>query len=396
MKRPFLGKNAIETLWTEQLRKLCPPASLPSEICKGDLKADLGLDSLDIFELAGHFHSVFHLIDPSTQYYLLQYRRAEEWIDCIWQAANEWDRPISFFTSGSTGVPEICPHHKTNLIEEISCWVDILHVQGDIWSFVSPQHIYGFLFSILLAEHHDLHCIDARETGLPGLLSNAKKGDWVIGFPDLYRQWERQEIPHELHLISSSAPLKKELATHWTDQGCTIYSIYGCSEVGGIGYRRAPQSFFQLLPYWTHKGGHLIRSGENGAHLFSPKDHLFWQAADRFVLGERKDQAVQVGGINVFPKQIAERMAALPSVQACWVRKMHPSEGVRLKCWVIPNPNVPEADWPVLRQELFQWIENELSPPERPRSLTLSSKVPKNDLGKETDWITSIASGLYS
>lgn len=122
----FLSKEAIYTLWHEKLLQLAPRLAGENgshqKLIEGDLKLDLGLDSLEIFELAAYFHSVFHLMSGPLSQYLLQYQRVEEWLEVIEEGANDWTRPMTFFTSGSTGNPKPFVHQKKYLIQEMEAW----------------------------------------------------------------------------------------------------------------------------------------------------------------------------------------------------------------------------------------------------------------------------------
>ncbi|MEO0583861.1 MAG: AMP-binding protein, partial [Bacteroidota bacterium] len=349
----FLSREAIHTLWQEKLYQLAPRLAVEKEhhqgLRKGDLKLDLGLDSLEIFELAAYFHSVFHLMSGPLSQYLLQYPRAEDWLDVIEEGANDWTRPMTFFTSGSTGRPKPCVHQKKHLLQEIEAWNLILQPKGCFWRAVSPLHMYGFLFTVLLPSHIGIGVLDMRKVHIRQVFSLAKPSDWIIGFPLLYRRWmhEALSLPSGLEILSSTSPLSREIASYMGTFGLGITEIYGSTETAGIGHRVYPETSFRLLPYWQRKGDQLIRShpSQGVSAPYNLMDKCQWGADDRFVIMSRRDQAVQIGGINVFPDQVAKQMRGIEGVANCWVRKMKPSEGERLKCWVlIEDPQASASD----------------------------------------------------
>jgi acyl-coenzyme A synthetase/AMP-(fatty) acid ligase len=115
-----------------------------------------------------------------------------------------------------------------------------------------------------------------------------------------------------------------------------------------------------------------------------PQDSLAWQGADRFTLGPRRDAAVQVGGINVFPERVRQLLLEHPLVEDAAVRLMRPDEGLRLKAFVAPGHGAGPADEFV--RELRTWIDARLAAPERPKAITLGARVPRGALGKPADW----------
>ncbi|MEL6132433.1 MAG: AMP-binding protein [Bacteroidota bacterium] len=386
----FLPKEAIHLLWQEKLMQLAPRleihASDAHRWLKGDLKDDLGLDSLEVFELAAYFHSVFHLMSGPISQYLLQYRRAEEWLDAIEEGANDWNRPMTFFTSGSTGTPKGCNHDKKYLMQEIEAWNHLLQPKGTFWRAVSPLHMYGFIFSVLLPYHIGSGVLDIRRVHIKQIHSLAKETDWVIGFPLFFQSWIRAgvQFPQKLHAISSTAPLPPILDHQMTDSGLKVMEIYGSSETGGVGYRVSPEKDFCLLPHWVRAEGEIVRYHPQRKPLYYPlSDQVAWEDRRFTVLG-RKDHAVQVGGINVFPDQIARQIEKLEGVGKCWVRKMRSGEGERLKCWIVPEPSQTQAS--VLKKTCYQWIENHLPVAERPRHIIVSTQPPLDAMGKSRDW----------
>lgn len=390
--RNFLSAEAINSLWISKLLSLAPRLRhrlQTREAClSGHLQIELGLDSLELFELAAFFHGMFHLMGGENPRSLLQDQTAEEWLEAIFASANDWDKGITFYTSGSTGPPKACLHDKGALIQEIETWQALFKPKANILRHVPPYHIYGFLFGLLLPDQLGLPFLDCTDQDPQQVNGPTSKMDWVIGFPELYDTWVRSHVslPQGLTAICSTGPLKSEVAVALHRQGVRLIEIYGSSESAGIGFRQFPQTAYLLLPYWQHKNGLLIR---HHAHMPSkidilPMDQIAWQDHNSFHLKGRIDQAIQIGGNNVFPDQIARRIASIPGVQACWVRKMIPSEGNRLTCWIVPD--LPQEAWAALEDRCYRWIEAHLSVSERPKHLRLSASPPLNSLGKVKAW----------
>jgi 4-coumarate--CoA ligase (photoactive yellow protein activation family) len=386
-----LSYASLESYVRSQLCRICPrfgtDPRLPAQGIQGHWKDDWGLDSLELMELAGFFHGQFQLFNGPVTGYLLQYDRVEEWVYQLELAVQNPDLPFLFHTSGSTGQPKPCFHSKASVWQELAFLQETFAPLSRCWSLVPDHHIYGFLFSVALPDQLGASRADARSLPLPALLSQIQAGDLVIGHPLWWKQWAQLGIswPAGWRGVNSTGPLDAETKAYFRQQPGTLWEVYGSTETGGIALRTQQQEHFQLFPHWRREAAGLARwLPENENWQPNPiMDQLSWKGESSFVLTGRTDQAVQVGGINVFPMQIAQRLAVLPGVQQAWVRLMQPQEGQRLKAWIQPEDGVGEAH---LRSQLLAWIERELSVPERPRHLTFSPLPPVNELGKAQDW----------
>jgi long-chain acyl-CoA synthetase len=105
---------------------------------------------------------------------------------------------------------------------------------------------------------------------------------------------------------------------------------------------------------------------------------------------------VQIGGINVSPHRVRDTLLQHPGVQDVAVRLMHQTSSTRdhtdnqlpasnrLKAFVVPKAYV--TDVPTLETELLAWAQQRLSSAEQPRHYRYGSTLPKNEMGKLTDW----------
>ena len=113
------------------------------------------------------------------------------------------------------------------------------------------------------------------------------------------------------------------------------------------------------------------------------QDRLSWPEARQFHVGGRHDDAVQVGGTNVFPSRVRQVLLDHPQVLDAAVRLMSPGEGTRLKAFIVPQPG---ADVDALRAELWAWSEARLSAAARPKAYRFDAQLPRNAMGKLADW----------
>ena len=112
-------------------------------------------------------------------------------------------------------------------------------------------------------------------------------------------------------------------------------------------------------------------------------DRAEWDAAGGLRMLGRKDRAVQVGGINVFPAQVAARLAAHPLVAEATVRLDTDLPEPRLKAFVTLRGRKAHA--PAARA-LEAWCRDNFPAPERPVLIEIGQALPRNAMGKMTDW----------
>jgi len=393
---PLLSPGAVERV----LRSLLPAelssagrrvsglegASWPSTLSFGP--DGLGLDSLELLGTASAVNRLFHLHETGIEDYLLARASLDGWVEVVRAGLAEGISAASFLTSGSTGTPKACTHKAAILAAEIAEWAALLRGRERVVQLVPAHHVYGFLWTVLLPEALGLPVLDARAMA-PGRLARALgPGDLLIGFPGglLAMLSSMHELPAGLVVTSSTAPLPE--ATHYAlrAQGASrVLEIYGSSETAGIGWREAPQAPFRLLA--------RFRPGQDGdeasvvecatGEAVALPDRVRFEADGRLVLEGRKDQAVQVGGINVRPSLVAERIGSHPLVSACAVRLDTSLAEPRLKAFVVPaEGHAPET----VIEPLEAWCRANLPTPERPVRIDAGLALPRNEIGKAADW----------
>ncbi|WP_006788558.1 AMP-binding protein [Thiorhodospira sibirica] len=356
------------------------------------LSTSMRADSLERLALAMRVADVFHLRDSGLEDYLLRFKTLGEWVDLIWQVRQQGSRRLTFFTSGSSGQPKACAHAWPNLVAEVEyCAHLFAQTLGQpiqrILALVPCHHIYGCLFSVILADWLQKPVLRAQAALSEVHARRLEAGDLIVAFPFLWKQLARQAQPFPGGVLglTSTGPCDAQVIYQLRQQGlAAMVELYGASETGGIGVRTDPRQPFGLLPRWQAVDGDTLMESASGEQ-YPLNDTLSWQDARHFTLGGRLDQAVAVGGINVFPQRIAEKLAALPGVREARVRLMHPQEGDRLKAFILPEPAYAD-DPEQLIQSLHEWCYEHLSAPERPRVFTLGSHLPTNALGKDSDW----------
>lgn len=339
----------------------------------------LGADSLARLTLAGAVNEMFHLHAAGVEDLLLARRRFGGWIDVVRRGLAAGVRRIGFRSSGSTGAPVLYRHDMDVLMAEAAGHAARLR-PGRVLSAVPAHHIYGFVWSVLVPLAAGCPVADIRG-GLPDDL-NAR--DVIVSFPD---HWDyiaktRPVLPAAIG-VTSTAPMPAGLAAGLLARGLGgLVEIYGSTETGGIARREAPDESFRLLPVWRFaeaRDGDVRIEAADGRGCALP-DIVAMTGPDAFTLRGRRDGAVQVGGINVYPGRVAAALERHPGVAAARVR---PGAG-RLKALIVPAD--PAGDGAGLRRELRAWMARELTVPERPGALTIAAALPTGAMGKDADW----------
>jgi len=357
------------------------------------LQHDLGMDSLEFLHVAGVLAGALQMQHSGVEDYLLARRTLGDWVDIAATALEHRDRDLLFATSGSSGQPKRCLHAVDALEQEAQALAALFPGRRRLLVAVPSHHIYGFLFSHLLPRHLGLEpgqvtCIRAR---LPSQLAHfAQPGDLVIGHPQFWQAATalRPAFAADIVGVSSTAPCPDAVAEGATASGlAALFQVYGSSETGGLGWRASHCEDYQLMPYLARAADGeraLVRTLPDGrTERLQAQDELAWSEARRFAVGARRDGAVQVGGVNVFPERVREVLLAHPEVADAAVRLMRADEGGRLKAFVVPRAGIDGAD---LVRRLRPWSDSRLAAPERPKALTAGPQLPRNAMGKLADW----------
>ncbi len=383
---------------------------------------DLGVDSLELMSLGTALVEALHLQRGGIDQQLLARPCVGDWIasartvlEACLRAGADVDAPaLTFRTSGSNGSPKRCTHALATLEQEVAALAPLVSGRRRILSAVPSHHIYGFLFTVMLpwwlaspvsagaagrrgrqapdasvAWRVPVEVVDVRQAGPAALAGVARAGDLVVAHPGWWEAAARVTPAFDADIVgvTSTAPCPDALAETLAAAGIRLLQVYGSSETAGVGWRDRAGAPFTLLPHWARADdpGSLARALPDGTMRHYPlQDRLDWTDAAHFLPAGRIDDAVQVGGINVFPAYVADVLALHPHVREAAVRLMRPDEGRRLKAFVVAQPG---ADFDRLRAELPGWIAERLTAPERPVAWTFGPRLPRQPSGKPADWI---------
>lgn len=355
---------------------------------------DLGADSLELMSLATALAEAIHLHQSGIEDYLLARRSIGEWVDIAQSGLEHFSRELTFRTSGSTGTPKTCIHPLATLLQETGELARLFGGRTRVLSAVPCHHIYGFLTTVLLPQALGLQSeavVDLRGSSPARLAHCLQPGDLVIGYPEFWQAAARTvpRMPADVTGVTSTAPCADHISEAIERSGIArLLQIYGASETAGIGWRASHREPYRLFSYWSFAAGQahcLERTLPDGTRSSAACQDVLERQCDRtFLIGARHDAAVQVGGVNVFPAQVADVLRRHPKVSDAAVRLMRPDEGNRLKAYVVAKPEAAGMD--TLLAELTEWIEQELPAPARPKAVRFGASLPLSASGKPCDW----------
>lgn len=353
---------------------------------------DLGADSLELMALASALAEAVHMHESGIEDYLLARQTIGDWVSITQTSLSRFSTNMTFRTSGSTGIPKACMHPLESLWQEVGELMPLVQRPDRIFSAVPSHHIYGFLFTILLPHRCGLAAdavINLRSSSTARLAYQLRAGDLVVGHPEFWRAAARTvpAFAPGVTGVTSTAPCPDSITAAIEQAGLTtLLQVYGSSETAGIGWRDDAAQPYTLFSYWHRdeaRTGRIVRDRDPGTH-FACQDTLLWLDERRFMPTGRVDEAVQVGGINVFPQRVRREILQHPAVLDASVRLMHPAEGNRLKAFIVPRD--ANSDLQTLHLALDAWLRDRLSAPERPRALSFGAILPTDARGKLADW----------
>ncbi len=234
---------------------------------------------------------------------------------------------LTLYTSGSTGKPKAVSKSERQLGAELAVQWSLWQTQmagAVICATVSPQHIYGLLFRVLLPLWGG--CPFWRRTiSYPEQLVALPVNAWVlVSSPAFLCRLDPALSGSGCRLIfSSGGPLTADAsALARRLYGVTPQEIYGSSETGGVALR---QQQGEGLHPWRPLPGVLLAEGDDHClQIRSPflPDDTPWQSADRvalvaggFLLLGRQDRVVKLAEKRICLDEIEGHLHAHP-----WIR----------------------------------------------------------------------------
>ena len=276
---------------------------------------------------------------------------------------------LSFRFTAAGGHGRDFNHPADRIFGEAAALANLLYGRRRIVSLVAPHSLIGFSLSVLAPNLLGLPSIDARTLAPEELRKSLAFGDAVIATPSLWRYLLAQGVkaPDNAMAVTFGEALSPELSAEIRKAGYGAQrEIYGSTESGLVGWRDTPSDPFALFEFWRRHGERLIRTSPSGeSATVEPMDFMSWESDRRFRLAGRRDGAVQIGGVNAFPEEIAARIAEHPGVAACTVSLSRHAGGIdRLVATITLASGSPSES---VARSIDAWCRTKLRPHERPR-----------------------------
>lgn len=383
-------QNCVVTLQHLVASTLAQSRGVPASELLADVSASddlqggrVNLDSLEQLIVARQVAEFFELDKAGIEEFLLRRSRLGQWGELIVENLDDGTLTHLWFRSGgTTGEPRLISQSVARLLSEVRELHSLVPDTTRIVSLVPLHHIYGFIWGPLLSDQSGVPLIHGPEA-IKTAHRNLRPGDLLLAVPEWwqYLASSRKSFPARVQGVTSTAACPSQVIQAVLANGLeSMIEVYGASETAGIGWRRDSEKGFRLFQHWKKYDDDRLESAQGRIHLLP--DMVDWESDRLLVPRSRRDGAVQVGGVNVWPDRVRAYIADHPRVQACAVRPFETENGTRLKAFIVPAVMADEE----LRSQLQVWLASNLCVAERPAQLTLGDQLPRDSMGKLCDW----------
>lgn len=293
-----------------------------------------------------------------------------DWARDIAQALESRLSAFSFKPAARSGNDAAHVHPADEIYQDAAAAANILYGRRRLLSFVAPHSLLGLELSILTPNLLCIDSVDARGMTPDALSKNLLFGDVLVATPTLWRYMMQEQLkaPDNTLAVSFGEPMTPDLAADMRKSGFGVLrELYGSTETGLIAWRDSPGEAFVLFDHWRRDGDDLLRiSPEGAARRIEAMDSLQWTGERGFTLGGRRDGAIQIGAVNVFPDAVAATLRSHPLVKDCRIAVGRRGDGAaRLIAHIVlsdkAQPNERTA------RDIDVWCRIKLRQQERPQ-----------------------------
>ncbi len=292
-----------------------------------------------------------------------------DWADALKAAITVSLKEIAFKPAGRKDADAVAVHPADRIFADAAAAANLFHGRRRLVSLVAPHSLLGFVLTVLTPNLQRIESVDARALAPGDLQETLKFGDVLVATPTLWRYIMQEGVsaPDNAMGVFFGEPMTPELSTDLRHAGFGAQrEIYGSTEDGLIGWRDSPSEPFILFDHWRREGEKLTRMDESGSPFaILPMDALVWSGERRFTLSGRRDGAVQIGAVNVFPDKIEETLKGHAFVEDCAIRISRHKGGVNR---LIAHIKLAGATPPTEKtaRAIDRYCRDALPPQERP------------------------------
>ena len=340
-----------------------------------DSKGRWSLDSNATWQAVSYVSDFFQVQEETITESFLRHPNVSSLCEVALFGLHQTEPQIKFYTSGSQSKPKPVVHGLENLLREAKVWGELFPEARQIYSLVPRQHIYGFIWTVLLPKLLSVPLRDLRKKMLHQHL-NTEPGVLVTVpalLPLMSTLSEAQK--HATSVVLSTSPYPFEKLQQLQRQGyLNTWQIYGSTETGGVGCRNQHQEYYQLRSNLVCRHLNIY----DGQRMLPIQDELSFVDDTYFEILGRVDKKIQLNGYNVDISHLTRTISNLPEVEEVSVKLTGESESLRLKVFVA----TPLDESMKLREQILAQLSTYISA----RDLSFGKSVPRNELGKVASW----------
>jgi 4-coumarate--CoA ligase (photoactive yellow protein activation family) len=329
------------------------------------LKNDLQLESVQVMDLAARVNAYFHIMETSPENYLLSSDAVDDWAQKCVKARSQQSGQITFFTSGTTDEARTVTHQQAFADREVNFLREHFGNLSCIIPLVPAASIYGYLYTIALPQAAGAPVCFPSEVQWNQLSENAL----IVGTPFTWSHLMRSMPGLNIRSkgVCSTAPLPNPLYASLISRGLSLTEVYGATETGGVGLRKAPNTAFELFPYWTFQDAATLIDSDTG-HAFSLMDKISTVDDRHFTILHRKDQKLKIAGKLLDLEQLRNKILQLDNIKQCRLSAKRQSDRLLLAAEVELTQDSTEG-----RAEFRRALRAQLLPAERPAEIHFCS-----------------------
>ncbi len=301
---------------------------------------------------------------------------------------------VRLYTGGTTAAPKIWSKTARNLFSEAFYLADTYHVTeyDRIVAGVSPYHIYGLLYSVMVPLVSGAGVAEETCTFPNEIMSSVEThaATVFIGVPMHYRALRGRQIPgRTLRIAFSSAGMLDENDgdDFYHQNGIGVTEIYGSTETGGVASRCRAKGESAFCPFhpieWKIVDEHLQVKSEFISPEIRGEPDGFFITGDRaesyegngFRLIGRADHVVKVAGKRVDMQEIRDKILGIQGVNDSFVVSVPVGKGRE-------NAIAALVEGRLQKETLMQTLSELLEPYAVPRSIRIVDKIPSTSRGK--------------
>ena len=363
LSNPWHARPDLVALWladfiVAQMRQVRPNYAAPEHFSGLNLNRDeADIDSIELIDVASALYVALDAEASGSLNSVPLGRTFASWCAFVQYAAARTE-VLSFYTSGSTGKPRRVEHLVCDLDAEIHDFLPQLCAGGiapkRIVTVLPSQHLYGFLFGILLPAQLNLPVLALKGQTAQVVRARLQPGDALLAHPMFFIGALQPEAasnatkiiwPAPLLGISSGQALPDVIFERARIQQIRVLEIYGSTETAGVAWRDAPGPMQLMARYGLSASGHLNDQYHRGRAVAAP-DQLEQTHDGRLRVLARHDRVVQVAGVNVHLERVERAIRAVAEVSA--VRVCLDCDTQRLSAWLVAG----QLDEATLRRQL--------------------------------------------